>query len=119
MTKNSANPNLRILALVFTVGTVFGSGSAHGYRKAMSGLNQKQPHDQIEIQCVSHVNQADYQRLTPGMSIAAVEAILGRGLEIKRSATTATFVWENADGSRISASFQNDLLVSKEQSKLR
>ncbi|WP_460206022.1 hypothetical protein [Scytonema sp. NUACC21] len=116
---NPANPSIRLLALVFTIGTVFGSGLAHGYYKTTSGLNQRTLPDQTEIQQFSHVSRADYERLKLGMSLAAVEAILNRGTEIKRSATTATFVWENADGSRIVANFQDDKLVSKEQSTLK
>ncbi|MGK7938261.1 MAG: hypothetical protein AB4206_21055 [Xenococcaceae cyanobacterium] len=61
---------------------------------------------------------AEYARLQPGMSLVEVESILGRGIEIERSKTTATFKWNNHDGSSITAVFEDDILVKKEQLNL-
>ncbi|MBC1241090.1 hypothetical protein [Nostoc sp. 2RC] len=53
------------------------------------------------------------------MSLTDVRSILNPGIEVSRSATIATFVWENPDGSKITATFESDKLKSKAQSGLK
>uniref|UniRef100_A0A8J6ZTG1 Uncharacterized protein n=1 Tax=Desmonostoc muscorum LEGE 12446 TaxID=1828758 RepID=A0A8J6ZTG1_DESMC len=60
-------------------------------------------------------DRAEYEQLKIGMSLTDVRSILNRGVEVRRSETMATFVWENPDGSKITAIFQSDKLKSKEQ----
>jgi hypothetical protein len=52
------------------------------------------------------------------MSVTEVRSILlCEGIEIERSATTATFVWSNPDGYKITVTFERDRLKSKRQSE--
>lgn len=65
-------------------------------------------------------SRIDYEQLRIGMSLTDVRAaILNSGVEVSRSSTVATFVWENPDGSKIIATFENDKLKSKEQTGLK
>lgn len=63
--------------------------------------------------------RAEYEQLRIGMTLTDVRAILNPGVETSRSATMATFRWENPDGSKITATFENDQLKSKEQNGLK
>lgn len=115
---NKVDPSLfkRLLTLVFAVGVAFGYGLEVGINKAISVNEQKERHTQTEFQNVTRV---DYEQVKPGMSLTDVQAILDRGIEINRSETTATFFWQNSDGSHITVTFKNGKLVSKAQSKLK
>jgi hypothetical protein len=104
-----------LLTLAFAVGVAFGYGLEVGINKAISVTEQKERHAQTEFQYVTRV---DYEQLTPGMSLTDVQAILDRGIEINRSETTATFLWQNSNGSYITVTFKNGKLISKAQSKL-
>ncbi|WP_375494651.1 hypothetical protein [uncultured Nostoc sp.] len=63
--------------------------------------------------------RAEYEQLSIGMSLTDVRSILNRGVEVNRSETTAAFVWENPDGSKINVTFEYDKLKSKAQSGLK
>ncbi|MCC5606152.1 hypothetical protein LC612_04930 [Nostoc sp. CHAB 5834] len=65
------------------------------------------------------INLAEYQRLNLDMSIAEVEAILGRGTEIERTKATVHFVWTNIDTSEIRVEFQAGKVKSKKQFGLK
>lgn len=63
--------------------------------------------------------RAEYERLEIGASLTTVEAIIGRGTEIKRSATTANFMWDYPNGSKITCTFEKGKLKDKEQFNLK
>jgi hypothetical protein len=60
----------------------------------------------------------EYTMLKPGMTLTEVRSILGKGTELKSTASSATYEWKNADGSSIHCSFKQGKLELKEQSKL-
>ncbi len=62
--------------------------------------------------------RAEYERLKLGMSLAVVEAILDRGIEIEQSAKETTFFWKNPDKSSITVIFENGKLKRKKQEGL-
>jgi hypothetical protein len=66
----------------------------------------------------SAITLEQYNRLQIGMPLAQVELILQPGVEESRSATAATFKWQNADGSFIKLIFENNKLKNKAQSGL-
>ncbi|MBN3871641.1 MAG: hypothetical protein HWQ23_15570 [Nostoc sp. JL33] len=63
--------------------------------------------------------RAEYEQLRIGMSLTDVRSILNPGVEVSSSATMATFLWKNPDGSEITATFEHDKLKSKAQSGLK
>jgi len=100
---------------MFSVGMALSSGLYYGFHQAANSAKQHEP-TQTELYRFSRV---EYEQLRPGMSLTEVRSILYRGIEVSRSETTATFVWENPDGSKITATFESDRLKSKEQSGLK
>ncbi|TBR59301.1 hypothetical protein B4U84_19555 [Westiellopsis prolifica IICB1] len=95
---------------------MLGSGLAYGF--VQTAFNSKQ-HGQF-AQTESHrFGRAEYEQLKIGMSLTEVRSILNRGIEVRQSTTTATFVWENPDGSKITLTFEGNRLKSKEQSGLK
>lgn len=62
--------------------------------------------------------RADYERLEIGDDVVKVESILGRGIEIERSQSQTTMVWQNPDYSKITAIFKEGKLQSKSQINL-
>ncbi|MBD2498424.1 hypothetical protein H6G75_29510 [Nostoc sp. FACHB-280] len=102
---------------MFSVGVALSSGLYYGFHQAANSAKQHEQPAQTELYRFS---RAEYEQLKPGMSLTEVRSIiLYRGVEVNRSATVATFVWENPNGYKITAVFENDLLKSKEQSGLR
>jgi hypothetical protein len=89
------------MSLGLMLGVSFVSGLEHRRQSVQSDLNP--------------FSRAEYEQLEPGMSLTDVRSILDRGIEVRRSERTATFIWKNADGSKITAIFENDKLKSKEQ----
>ena len=65
------------------------------------------------------VSRVDYERIQPGMTQTQVEATLPLGIEVSRSEESTQLVWENPDGSKVEAEFQNRILTSKAQSGLK
>ncbi|HIK42144.1 hypothetical protein [Thermoleptolyngbya sp. M55_K2018_002] len=69
------------------------------------------------------VTKAEFDQVQPGMTLAEVEAILGKGEEISRSAIAGTetvmYQWTNADFSNANAMFQDGKLISKSQAQLK
>lgn len=98
--------------MAFSLGVAIGSGVGYG-------INQTTHQQTPPATEVQHFNCTGYERLLLGMPLEEAKAILGQGIEISRSGTTATFVWENSDKSRITAVFKDGKLISKEQSKLK
>ncbi|MBD2458423.1 hypothetical protein H6G80_30695 [Nostoc sp. FACHB-87] len=101
---------------MFSVGAALSSGLYYGFHQAANSAKQHEQPAQPELYRFS---RAEYEQLKPGMSLTEVRSILYRGIEVNRSATIATFLWENADGSKITAVFENEKLKSKEQSGLK
>jgi hypothetical protein len=108
------NVSVRLLAIVFSIGATFGSGVGYGFSKTIATGTQPETTSQTKP-----ITLAKYERLGTGISVTDAAAILGSGVEINRSETTATFVWENPDASKITAIFENGKLKRKEQSKLK
>ncbi|MTJ48928.1 hypothetical protein FJR05_14115 [Dolichospermum sp. UHCC 0259] len=102
-----------LLALLFSLGVALGSGVKHGFYQPAFDSKEQNQSAQAEF------GRAEYEQLKPGMSLTEVRSILYRGIEVSRSVTTAIFVWENPDGSKITATFESDRLKSKEQSGLK
>jgi len=71
----------------------------------------------------SGITLARYNQVQAGMSIAKVETIVGEGLEMNRSGAdgllTIRYLWQNADSSSMSATFQGNKLVTKAQANLK
>ncbi|MCC5669152.1 hypothetical protein LC653_36195 [Nostoc sp. CHAB 5784] len=63
--------------------------------------------------------RAEYEQLRIEMSLTDVRSILYQGTEVNSSATMATFVWQNPDGSKITVIFEHDKLKGKSQSGLK
>lgn len=109
-----------VFSLVIALGHGFGQAViesiGYGFGRAVVEGNQQNRSTQIESQDFGY---AEYLRLNLGMSIAEVEAILGRGTVISRSGTTETFLWENTDGSGVTAVFKSNRLEDFKQSKLK
>ncbi|WP_392476291.1 hypothetical protein [Nostoc sp. C110] len=105
-----------LMNVTLSLGVMLGSGLAYGFVQTAFNSQQHEQSAQTEL---GRFGRAEYEQLKPGMPLTEVRSILYRGIEVSRSATTATFVWENRDGSKITATFVNDKLKSKEQSGLK
>ena len=88
---------------------------SYGFQTAFHP-QQLEPPPQVQLRLFG---RAEYEQLRIGMSLTDVRSILSRGVEVSRSATIATFLWENPDGSKITVIFEHDKLKSKEQSGLK
>lgn len=108
-------PPIRLLGVIFWVGVALSSGLGYGFRQSADSKQHEQS-AQTELYRFSRV---EYEQLKTGMSLTEVRSILNRGVEVSRSATMATFLWKNPDGSKITVIFENDLLKSKAQSGLK
>jgi hypothetical protein len=116
---NVPRPSLlqRIVTISFIVGLscgVFASGFSKGFEQIpfCTGLlrsSSQQNKPQFSL--------AEYLRLNKGMPLEAVEAILGRGIEISQTSTT-TYIWEQPNSS-ITVIFENGKLKTKAQTGLR
>ncbi|QLE53801.1 hypothetical protein FD724_38720 (plasmid) [Nostoc sp. C057] len=101
--------------MIFWVGVALSSGLGYGFRQ-LADSKQHEQSPQTELYRFSRV---EYEQLKTGMSLTEVRSILYRGVEVSRSATVATFVWENPDGSKITVIFEHNKLKSKAQSGLK
>lgn len=111
-------PNsVRLLATVFCIGITLGSGLGYGFKQATDLMPSKSTNavTQKENQ---NLGLAEYIRLEPGMTLAQVESILDRGVEVERSETTTTYIWRNTSGSSITVVFKNNKLFRKTQVNL-
>ena len=115
---NHKSNNFRFMGTIFWIAVALSSGFSYGFRQVP--LDSKQ-HEQSTLSELGHFGRAEYEQMRIGMSLTDVRSILnrGRGIEVSHSATMATFVWENPDGSKITATFEHDKLKSKEQSGLK
>jgi hypothetical protein len=105
-----------LMNLALSLGVMLGSGLAYGF--VQTAFYSKQ-HEQSAPDELGRFGRAEYELLKSGMSLTEVRSILYRGIEVSRSATLATFVWKNPDGSKITVTFEHDKLKSKEQSGLK
>jgi hypothetical protein len=59
-------------------------------------------------------NSSKYNQLQEGMTSAQAKSVMGSSYEESfNGSRTTTYTWKSADGSRVSASFQDDRLVGK------
>lgn len=118
MTTNPAPSNNKLIhslmKIALSVGVFIGSGMAYGFAQT-AFYTKHQEHlvkSKVSLFAFSH---AEYEQLKVGMTITDARSILGRGIEVSRTATKATYVWKNPDGSKITVIFEEDKLKSKEQ----
>ncbi|WP_392477139.1 hypothetical protein [Nostoc sp. C110] len=106
-----------LMKIALSLGFMLGSGFVYGLVQTAFYPKHHEQSAQAEL---CHVGRAEYEMLKPEMSLMEVRSILlCRGSEHSSSATTATFVWENPDGSKIMVTFEHDLLKNKQQSGLK
>ncbi|MBD2303220.1 hypothetical protein [Nostoc sp. FACHB-190] len=105
-----------LMRIALSLGLMLGSGLGYGFVQTAFNSQQHEQSAQAEL---GRFGRAEYEQLKPGMTLTEVRSILYRGVEVSRSATTATFVWSNSDGSKITATFEHDRLKTKEQSGLK
>lgn len=105
-----------LMNVALSLGVMLGSGLAYGFVQTAFYSKQHEQSPQAEL---APFGRAEYEQLKTGMSLTEVRSILYRGIEVSRSATTATFVWENPDGSKITVTFEHNKLKSKAQSRLK
>lgn len=110
---SSGFSTIRLLAMIFSVGVALGSGIGYGFIKFTSAP------DHPPVQTEQSFNRVGYERLVLGMSVTDVEAILGQGAETYRSSVKVILVWANDNGSKITVTFENNKLVTKEQFGLK
>lgn len=108
-------PPVRLLGVIFWIGVALSYSLKYGFRQAVDSKQHEQS-AQTELYRFSRV---EYEQLKTGMSLTEVRSILYRGIEVSRSGTIATFIWQNPDGSEITATFEHDKLKSKAQSGLK
>ncbi len=109
LTDGPAAPPLDPLHLLIPIGLAVGLGIAKGLTQSFSGQNNSS----------NLVSRVDYERIQPGMTQVQVEATLPPGVEVSRSKESNRLVWENPDGSKIEANFQDGILTHKAQSGLK
>ena len=102
----------RLLAGTFSVGIALGTGIGVGLGRTLLPAYPKNMDITTEFHCSSHVS---YERLEMGMTIGEVEAILGQGTEVNRSATVATFIWDLPASGQIEVIFEHGKLKNKAQ----
>jgi len=99
------------LVIAISIGLGIGLGISFKHYKATNSPPS------IIVQ-TNNLTRAEYERLQIGMQLMEVEAILGRGTEIKHSAKSRVFLWKTPDGYKIIASFADGRLADKEQTGL-
>lgn len=99
------------LVIAISIGLGIGLGISFRHYKATNSPPS------IIVQA-NNLTRAEYERLQIGMQLVEVEAILGRGTEVKHSAESRVFLWKTPDGYKITASFTNGRLADKEQTGL-
>ncbi|AVH68291.1 hypothetical protein [Nostoc sp. 'Peltigera membranacea cyanobiont' N6] len=105
-----------VMNVALSLGVMLGSGLAYGFVQTAFNSQQHEQSAQTEL---GRFGRAEYEQLKTGMSLTEVRSILYRGIEVSRSVTTAIFVWENPDGSKITVIFEHNKLKSKAQSRLK
>lgn len=108
----SSNLPIKLLSMAFSIGIAFGSGGGYGFYKYMAANPNM-------LSAQQNISRVEYERLRLGLSVFEVETILGPGVEIQSSSTSATYAWQNSDKSEIVAVFENGQLYSKRQSGLK
>ena len=113
-------PNAALLAKVFCIGITLGSGLGYGFKQATDLMPPcKSTSTLLTLSEKQNLGLVEYIKLEPGMTLAQVESILDRGVEIQRSETTMTYIWTNANGSNITVLFKNKKLENKNQFNLK
>ncbi len=105
-----------LMKFALSLGFMLGSGFVYGFVQTAFYSKQHEQSPQAEL---GRFGRAEYEELKPGMSLTEVRSILYRGIEVSRSATMASFLWKNPDGSKISVTFEHNKLKSKAQSGLK
>jgi len=92
----------KTLAVVFSLGTVFGTGVGVGYQKVVTAS-----------QAVAVMSADNYDKIHKGMTLTDVRSILGPGTEISWSEQAMEMEWVVSEGEAIRASFEGQRLVAK------
>ena len=92
------------------LGTGLGTGIGYGLLTVPELLDSKLSSPPLLFSFV------EYERIKMDMTVTEVQAILGRGTEIRRSNSTAVFVWNNpsSDSPFIKVKFERGKLTEKE-----
>lgn len=96
----------KIVAGVFSLGVIFGTGLGHGYHRV------------IAKDCPLIVEEGRYNLLYLGMSPTDARSVLGPGTETSRSALRVEIKWPISEAEIIIAVFENGKLVEKTQKDL-
>lgn len=97
--------------LLYLFGVVLTTGLAiRADIKLYPLVNQSSPPNQSSL-----LTLLEYERIELGMELIEVQVLLGRGVEISSTETTATFIWRNPDSSSITATFKDGKLIEKSQ----
>lgn len=95
----------KTLAIVFSLGTVFGTGIGVGYQKVVTAS-----------QTVAVVSADEYDKIHQGMTLTDVRSILGPGTEVSWSETGIEMEWPVSSGDEaITAIFEEQKLVAKQR----
>lgn len=95
----------RLVALVFSLGTIFGSGLAYGYQGIMATSNHFSP----------KAVEGKYSLLHLGMSPTDAKSILGPGTEVGQSKSHVEILWSSSNGCTLTAIFEDGKLVEKKK----
>ncbi|AFY48642.1 hypothetical protein Nos7524_2822 [Nostoc sp. PCC 7524] len=126
---NKSNPNqsnntfdcLKVKIVISGVATAAAVGMIPRFLPPgfpQAGFYPQHSKQSVQESQLRRISRLEYEQLIIGMSLTDVRSILGLGTEVRRSATTATFEWKNPDDSKITVTFENDQLKTKEQSGL-
>ncbi|MEO0644804.1 MAG: hypothetical protein AAFZ17_01410 [Cyanobacteria bacterium J06650_10] len=106
---NNSNPLDRlpdpIINAIAVLGIALGVGLGIGFHQSITA---SQP--------VVAITEAQYERINPGMTLTDVRAIVGDGVEVRRSESSAEFEWSSVGGKTITGTFEQGRLVEKSQS---
>ncbi|NES82746.1 MAG: hypothetical protein F6K10_15810 [Moorea sp. SIO2B7] len=122
MTTNVPNNGIILNSYVRKLLAIFFAGLSFGVfvSGVWQGLNGTAScNSPMELPAQTKFSRTQYERLKLGMPLAAVEAILGQGIETSRNSTTVIFIWKNTDSSKITITFECEKLKSKSQSGLK
>ncbi|MEM9991852.1 MAG: hypothetical protein AAF738_08815 [Bacteroidota bacterium] len=98
----------RVIVWVFCIGTAFGTGIGYGFQKTIAAT-------QPDISAIA----SQYHLIESGMTLTEVRSILGAGIEVQQSEFNTIMEWHDAQGYTLTATFEKNLLVEKQQSSIK
>lgn len=101
------------LVVIFSIGVALGAGLSHGMNSVSTYTSFSSQNSEV-----LYVTLAEYEQVALRMSLARVEAILGKGIEVSQSESMVILEWRNIDDSSMTLFFEQGYLVQKEQAGL-